>query len=954
MKKTKKKAVDTKPPKKKVTQPAVKKSAKGKPPVAASLRPSRKQGSSEKRQSKPQLEHIDLPELSPAEERKIKEAFKARIKGHSKKEKSKEERERDERISREGLAERKRMEARSKARAQERVAAEKLVRKQEQQHPPQEIRKMKEGQPERDKDNARVRTSKIEKKSKHEKSSDEKKSRHSSEVPDKKESIASKSTDFKPKQSGFERQEERPNRSHSKKETHIPGYDRKKFSRSFGNQDWERENEPSKKLLKYLRTKAGKVLSFHETLSRLGEKAGAKKKKFRKEKWEAQETKRSAEEYLSIFEKEGLIEIQGKNILVHPDQTLEGTISLSKKGDGFAKLTTGTEIFVPSQYTGTAIQGDTVQILPTGMGRKGKLEGEVVSVLRRGRELYRMKITEKSDKFIIGTFLDMDGEGKESFLPRKSLLQDIQDEIKLGDVLVVSLKEENNHERNLYESHFIRFESDTKEDVDLLRMLMKYNFKIQYPDDVELDSLPEEVSEASVSDWGSRVDLRNLKCITIDGEYSKDFDDAISFEEEGKRIRFYVHIADVANYVEPGSPLDVEAYTRATSVYMGSRVVPMLPPELSENLCSLVAGKNRLAFTVEMDADWQGNITHAKFYKSIIKVAERYTYNRAEKEILEGGPENWIGKMMSFANVLRERRLAEGRVDLNLKETKVITDSEHNIIEIATVERLKAHILIEEFMLSANIKVAEFIRKKKRPTLYRVHEPMDVEKLDSLNAFLNLNGINAQLKDTSYESIKNVLGVINGSHAERLFNISLLRSFMQAYYSGEQLGHWGLGFKDYCHFTSPIRRYPDLVCHRVLQSILLEKENLYNDEDIKIMSLHTSHEERKAADAERDYYKLKACRFLEKTGIQEFTATLTGFKSAVAFVDLDTPMVEAIIPALEFTDEGELILENDFTFYSKKYSKLFTLGEQLSVELDRIDFEEIRIYVKLKKFQKKG
>ncbi|TGK03123.1 VacB/RNase II family 3'-5' exoribonuclease [Leptospira langatensis] len=766
------------------------------------------------------------------------------------------------------------------------------------------------------------------------------------EEPKKKEHASPKSA-----KESFSQKLQKP--FHKNRESHVPGHHTRHGDRRFGGQDWEREHEPGRKLLKFFRSKAGKVLSLQEVYSKFIAHAG-QKKGYRRERWEAQEQKRSAEEILTFFEKEGLIEIQRKNIIVRESQTLQGTISLSKKGDGFAKLTTGTEVFIPSQYTSSAIQGDLVEILPTGIGRKGKLEGEVVSIIRRGRELYRMKVTEKSSKFIIGSFLDMDGDHKEGFLPRRSLLQDLQDEISTGDLIVVTLKEDSDQERNLYEVHFVRFESDTKEDTDLMRMLMKYNYNILYPEEVKLEQLPDEVEESSVDDWNSRVDLRELKCITIDGEYSKDFDDAISFIDEGKNIRFYVHIADVSHYVRPGSDLDAEAYGRATSVYLGSRVVPMLPPELSENLCSLVAQKNRLAFTVEMEADWSGNIFHAKFYKSVIRVEERYTYNKAEKEIQEEDPKNWIFQMMKFANILRKRRLDSGRVDLNLKETKVVTDSEHNVVEIKPVDRLQAHILIEEFMLSANIKVAEFIRKKDRPTLYRVHEPMDIEKLEMLNSFLRLNGINKQLHDTSYESIRSVLHVLEGSSAERLFNISLLRSFMQAYYSGEQLGHWGLGFKDYCHFTSPIRRYPDLVCHRVLESILLSDENPYDAEEIKVMGLHTSHEERKATDAERDYYKLKACRFLEKTGLKEFTATLVGFRSAFAFVELNNPPVEAVISAIEFTDEGELQAETDFSFYSKKYTKQYSLGETFEVELDRIDFEEIKIYVKMKKFQKKG
>lgn len=738
-------------------------------------------------------------------------------------------------------------------------------------------------------------------------------------------------------------------------------FSKKKVTTSFNDRrpaknpargDGFKESDLGKKILKYLQSRAGSVILNKDLTAKLLREENQNSYGKKREKWQFQEREREISEVLKLLESEGLIELEKKNILVNPNQTLQGTISISKRGDGFVKLPSGTEIFVPGQFAQSAIQGDLVEIQPYGIGKKGRLEGEVIEILRRGRDLYRMIVTEKDPKFIFGKLLDIDGEEKEGYILRKTILTDLQEEIKSGDVLVVKLKEDTEHERNLYEVQFLRFESDTKEDLDLMRMLMKYNYSILYPETIQLD-LPDEVDETVVEDWSARVDLRNLKCITIDGEYSKDFDDAISFVEEKNRIRFYVHIADVSYYVRPGTPLDEEAYNRATSVYLGSRVVPMLPPELSENLCSLVANKNRLAFTVEMEADRKGKITYAKFYKSVIRVSERYTYNRAESEILSGDTKNWIYRMNEFAKALREKRIENGRVDLNLKENKVVTDSDHNVIEISVQERLQAHILIEEFMLSANIKVAEFLRKKKQPTLYRVHEAMDEEKLESLNAFLKLNGIKTLLKDSSYESIRAVLKNLEGKPEERLFNMFLLRTFMQAYYSGEHLGHWGLGFEDYCHFTSPIRRYPDLICHRALQNVLLEKKPAYTPEDMISAGLHCSHQERKATDSERDYYKLKACRYLEKTGIKEFSATITGCKPFLVFVDLENPAVDACLLASEFTDEGEIRMDTDFSFYSKKFTKIYTLGDRVEVELDRIDYEEIKIYVKMKKFQKK-
>lgn len=705
-----------------------------------------------------------------------------------------------------------------------------------------------------------------------------------------------------------------------------------------------KKNNTIQKVFEYLKIHSGQEISRDSIWKTIlaGGKKNNKKQQTQKRK---KEQENDVETFLDILESENLLKINKKLLHIHKPFHLRGKISFSRKGDGFVRLPSGYEIFIPAKFTEDSLNGDIVEILPISIGKKFRIEGEVLEVIRRSRQFYRLKVNHLEGNYISGRILDLPGEEKEGILHKKSLLKDILDAIEDNDILIVKLRESSFQDRFMYEVSFIRFESDSKNDLDLERILMKYNYTQEYPELLNFP-LKEEVNEKNIADWNRRVDLRELYTITIDGETAKDFDDAISLVEEENAIRFYVHIADVSYYVKQNSALDDEAYRRSTSVYLANRVIPMLPAQLSENLCSLISGVNRLAFTVEMVGNYSGEIFFAKFYKSIIRVDERYTYERAEEEINRAEKDNWLCKVNRLAQGLKDKRITDGRVELDLPETKPILDEQGQVIDICTGERLQSHILIEELMLSANIMVAEKLRKNQIPALLRIHEPMDEEKLETLNSFLKLYGFKHQLRGTSYKDLKRALSVVKDEPAEKLFNYFVLRSFMQAYYSGDKGGHWGLGFEHYCHFTSPIRRYPDLVCHRALDALVQKEKYPYTKEQIVDMGYHCSDEERKATGAERDILKLKACRYLEAKGIKTFVGIISGIKPQAIFVELEDLHVEAVIRHTCFTDEEELVVPNDFSFVSKKYSRMFLLGQRLDLELETIDMEEIRIFVR--------
>lgn len=698
-----------------------------------------------------------------------------------------------------------------------------------------------------------------------------------------------------------------------------------------------------KEILSFFEKNQGKTISEKELLKKLLKKIDKKSKN--------PELEILISEFLNL----NLIEKEKKKFKIKKPFLVECRISLSPTGMAFAvprflffPNEFPKDIFVPPNRARGALTGDLVLVRLVDK-KKDRFEGEVVSILKRSREFYRMQVLEISNNYAIGKLLDVPAT-LSVVLDLSGFSMDTKEKIKINTKLVIKISGKMIFFKNakFFEGLFIRFEEETEFDIDFDRILIKYNLNPYYPN-YEYNLYDPEKPE-TVPDWKSRKDLRDLYTITIDGEDAKDFDDAISIESISEnKVKLYVHIADVSYYVKKDSLLDKEAQERGTSYYLANRVVPMLPPVLSENLCSLIAGKDRLTVTVEMIIDKKtGKILKYDFYRSIINVNKRYTYEMAE-EILNSGEDKHLSLIWEVAQIQKIIRLANGRIDLELSEPKFVFDQDNKVVEIKIRERLKSSMLIEECMLSANICVAEFLHKKKVPTLYRVHEPMDIDKLETLNSFFKIYDIKKSLQDVNNKEIQNVLNQIQkkGEKEYKIFSFLLLRSFMQARYSPESLGHWGLGFKHYCHFTSPIRRYPDLVVHRVLNNVLSnKKKQIYTEEEVFELAIKTSEAERNAMDAERDMWKLKLIRYIENTNQRIFYGFITGVRPDAVYVELEECPIDGIVPASYLTNELELILPDPFSVYVKKLSRPAFLGERWKLELEKIDIENLKLYFK--------
>jgi len=603
------------------------------------------------------------------------------------------------------------------------------------------------------------------------------------------------------------------------------------------------------------------------------------------------------------------------------------------------------DLFIPPRKTMAAMSGDKVVARLESAERR---EGSIIKILERGK------------KKIIGTF-----HREENFFYVTPKSRNIPFGIVISPE---NLKGANNGDKVSVdiinyptmnrppEGKVLKVLNDVTEPSHEVGMIIEeYSLPRKFPAPV-ISAVKELSSKISLR---NRRDCRNMLTVTIDGETAKDFDDAISIEKNDEGYILYVHIADVSHYVQWDSVIDMEARKRGTSVYFPGNVIPMLPEKLSNDLCSLVPKEDRPTFTVEMHFDNNGQIFNKDFYPSIIHSNERMTYTSVRK-ILVDNDENERSKysyliknfeiLKKLCDVLRKKRIERGSLDFDLPEPEILLDMQGRPEAIIQSERNLAHMMIEEFMIAANEAVASHIEELGIPSVYRVHEEPDTSKLDELKPILAAFGI--KIKKATKKTFHSVLKKTKGMEEESIINILLLRSLKQARYSTDNIGHFGLASTSYTHFTSPIRRYPDLIVHRMLRSVLDKKKLSDNKKQalaklLPDLALHSSKTERTAEEAEREIVNAMKVWFMSDKVGNEYTGIVTNITSHGLKIKLTDFFIEGFLNMSSMTDDYYRFDERKYRLIGRRKKRVFSIGNKITVRIERVDTEERTIVLGL-------
>ena len=672
---------------------------------------------------------------------------------------------------------------------------------------------------------------------------------------------------------------------------------------------------------------------------------------------DAEEVKQLLEE-LRVLEDEAIVYCSNKNkyMMLENSHLRKGVMRVNKKGFGFVEVDDlEDDVYIAVDNMNGAIHDDIVLVEITSKMNLDRLEGRILKILKRKNDHY-IGLINFDHKGVGHITLDDSKIKLDIEIPKDNSLNAVD-----GHKVVVELtKKINNSGR--YEGKVVDIIGHVNDPgIDILSIIYKYSINVDFPEEVkkEVAEMPMEVLK---SDLGGRKDLRNEVIFTIDGDDTKDIDDAISIKKlKNGNYELGVHIADVSYYVREGSPLDVEAMERGTSVYLVDRVIPMLPHELSNGICSLNPNVDRLAVSCVMEIDSNGKQISYEIFPSVIRSRKQMTYKNVnmilEKDTVPEGYEEFVDdlKLMSeLAKILRKMKENRGYIDFNVDEAKILVDEKCVPLEVVLRDRGDGEKLIEDFMIAANECVATHIYFMNLPFIYRIHETPKEEKIRSFLGFVSNLGyhVTGNVSDLKPTSIQRILRQLEDKPEFKILSSLMLRCMQKAVYSPENLGHYGLASSCYTHFTSPIRRYPDTTVHRLLHTYLFDQKIDMQtirkwEEKLVYVAEHSSERERASVDCEREVDDMKMAEYMEHHIGEEFEGTISSVTSFGMFVELDN-LIEGLVPIKDMKDFFHFD-EERMTLTGERSHVKYSIGERVIVKVVRaskdertIDFEIIR------------
>jgi ribonuclease R len=661
------------------------------------------------------------------------------------------------------------------------------------------------------------------------------------------------------------------------------------------------------------------------------------------------EQRHQAREYLRDLADEGkVVRIRGNRYgLPSKMNLIVGRVKTHPDGYGFVipEKEGEEDIFISPRNLKEAMHGDRVVARIESIRKKGK-EGSVIRILeRKTRKVVGKFMRAKNYSYIIP---EDERILQEVFIPEGETKRARPNQIVVAEITQYPTERARPEGRI---THILGYPDDPEIEPQII--IHKYDLPHRFTSAAlkEAQTLPPTPSSDEYKD---RVDLRGIPTFTIDGENARDFDDAVSIEKERDGgVKLYVSISDVSHYVKEGTLLDEEAYSRGTSVYLPDRAIPMFPPELSNEICCLHARVDRLTLTAELRYDGNGERRDVRFYPSMIQSNERLTYTWVRKILVDGDTElrerfspllPSLNLMADLCQELRRRRAERGSIDFDLPEPEVILNLQGETEDITRAERNLAHQIIEEFMIAANEAVAHFMEEKRLPFIYRIHEPPKKEAIDEFRRFISHLGYKMRKDaDHSPREFQRVLSDIKGRPEERVVNEILLRSMKWAKYSGKNLGHFGLASEGYTHFTSPIRRYPDLMVHRFLKKVLSGEEIKIPEEVLANRADHLSNRERVAMEAEREILNRYRVRFMRDKIGEEFEGIISGVAAFGFFVELKDIFVEGLVRVTSLHDDYYQYHEKKYCLVGERTHKTYRIGDEVRVRVDRVDVERRHI-----------